>query len=60
MSAILGRREQAKEFIRGWLDRNPGDKEFRQLYNNIDMVLDTEFGHGGSSEPDSSGRQSER
>ncbi len=60
LSAILGRREQAKGFVRGWLDRNPGDKEFRQLYDNIDKVLDTEFGAGGSSEPDSSGRQSEQ
>ncbi|MCK4549323.1 MAG: tetratricopeptide repeat protein, partial [Candidatus Krumholzibacteria bacterium] len=60
MSAILGRREQAKVFIRSWLDDNPGDREFRNLYDNIDQVLDTEFGSGGSPAPDSSGRQIER
>ena len=54
LSATLGRREQAKGFVRSWLDGHPGDREFRQLYDNIDRVLDTEFGTGGSPAPDSS------
>jgi tetratricopeptide (TPR) repeat protein len=55
ISAILGSRAQAKMFVRSWLDGHPGDREFRQLYDNIDKVLDTEFGPGGSQVPDSSG-----
>ncbi len=57
LSAILGRREQAKGFVRSWLDGHPGDQEFRQLYDNIDDVLDTEFEPGGSPAPDSSGEE---
>ncbi len=55
IAATFGRRELAKKFVRSWLDGHPGDKEFRQLYDNIDHVLDTEFGNGGSTAPDSSG-----
>jgi tetratricopeptide (TPR) repeat protein len=58
LSATLGRREQARGFIRRWIDVHPEDREFRSLYDNIDKVLDTEFGaEGNSSEPDSSGEE---
>ena len=55
LSVTLGRREQAKSFIRSWLDGHPGDREFRKIYDNIDNVFDSEFGPGGSPAPDSSG-----
>ena len=54
ISALIGQRDKAKMFVSSWLDGHPGDREFRDLYNNIDKVLDTEFGPGGSSAPDSS------
>jgi tetratricopeptide (TPR) repeat protein len=55
ISATLGKREQARGFVRAWLDSHPGDREFRQLYDNIDKVLDTEFGPAVPQAPDSSG-----
>ena len=51
LSALLGRRDQAKRFVRAWLDGHPGDREFRQLYDNIDKVLETEFGSGAAPGP---------
>jgi tetratricopeptide (TPR) repeat protein len=60
ISAILGRRAEAKEFVRSWVDSHPGDKEFRKLYDNIDHVLDTEFGKGAKQAPDSTEKTIER
>ena len=37
-------KDVAKDFIRRWLDRDPNDEQFRALYNDIDHVLDKEFG----------------
>ncbi len=46
MAATLGRREEAVNFVRKWIDSHPDDKDFIALYNNIDRVLDEEFGAG--------------
>jgi tetratricopeptide (TPR) repeat protein len=55
LSALLGRRDQAKEFVRWWLERHPGDSEFRNLNDNIDEVLDREFGPAAENQaPDRS------
>jgi hypothetical protein len=51
IAALLGRPQLAESFVLRWLDGHPGDKEFRDLYNNIDKVLETEFGYGGDTEP---------
>jgi tetratricopeptide (TPR) repeat protein len=60
LAALLGRKEEAKRFVQEWVENHPGDREFGQLYENIDRVLETEFGRGAADAPDSSGRNIER
>ena len=53
VSAKAGRLDAAKSFIRSWLERHPGDQEFRQLLDNFDQIIYDEFGLG--EPPDTSG-----
>lgn len=53
ISARAGRREDASYFVEAWLAKHPGDKEFRQLMDNLDQILYEEFGIGDL--PDTSG-----
>ncbi|MBN2184092.1 MAG: DUF2723 domain-containing protein [Candidatus Krumholzibacteriota bacterium] len=46
VSAILGRPAEAKGYIEAWLKKNPGDEEYQALYDDIDGVLQREFGIG--------------
>ena len=46
ISAKAVRLEAAKWFIQSWLERHPGDNEFRQLLDNFDQVIYDEFGVG--------------
>jgi tetratricopeptide (TPR) repeat protein len=52
IAAREGRLDEARRFIRAWLQRHPGDKEFRQIDENFESVIYEEFGHG--ERPDSS------
>ncbi len=57
-SARANRLPDAKSFIQAWLDRHPGDKEFRSLLDNFDQVIYDEFGVG--EPPDTSGRTGQK
>jgi tetratricopeptide (TPR) repeat protein len=57
-SARAGRVDDARFFVEAWLNRHPGDKEFRQLLENFDKVLFEEFGIG--EPPDTSGRAGQK
>jgi tetratricopeptide (TPR) repeat protein len=46
VSAKAARLEAAKWFIQSWLERHPGDKEFRQLLDNFDQIIYDQFGIG--------------
>ncbi len=50
MAALLGRVEEAKGYIRAWIDRHPNDREFISLYEDIDRILLEEFGVDSSSD----------
>ncbi|MBU8923212.1 MAG: DUF2723 domain-containing protein [Bacteroidales bacterium] len=50
ISATLGRKEQAVSFVRRWLEGHPEDKEFQSLLDDIDRILQDEFGLGGSDD----------
>ena len=46
ISAMLGREQQAKSFVRRRLEAQPDDRDFRELAEHIDQILYDEFGIG--------------
>jgi hypothetical protein len=58
VAAMLGKADEAREFIRRWLETHPGDREFGDLYDGIDRVLYEEFGVGRP--PDTTGAEERR
>ena len=44
LAAQAGQREIAKDFIKRWLDKNPGDKQLQSLYEDIDSYIEENFG----------------
>lgn len=44
LAAQAGQREIAKDFIKRWLDKNPGDKQLQSLYEDIDNYIEEQFG----------------
>ncbi len=44
IAGSMGLRDDAVGFIKSWLERHPGDREFASLYMDIDSVLLEEFG----------------
>ncbi|MBN2072054.1 MAG: DUF2723 domain-containing protein [Candidatus Krumholzibacteriota bacterium] len=53
IAATLGRVDEAKGYIRKWIDKYPDDEEFKALYDDIDIVLFNEFGIGQAQSGDS-------
>jgi cytochrome c-type biogenesis protein CcmH/NrfG len=44
LAAQAGQREIAKDFIKRWLDKNPGDQQLQSLYKDIDSYIEEHFG----------------
>lgn len=46
IAAMLGRRDIAVDVVKRWVDSHPSDRQFADLYRDIDRVLEQEFGLG--------------
>ncbi|HSG29129.1 MAG TPA: tetratricopeptide repeat protein, partial [Candidatus Krumholzibacterium sp.] len=50
ISAMLGRRDDAVEFVSRWVQAHPEDREFKSLLDDIDKILYEEFGVGKAAD----------
>lgn len=50
MAAVQGRREEAIWFIRTWIESHPADRDFNELYRDIDRVINELSGRGAGAD----------
>ncbi|MBU8923211.1 MAG: tetratricopeptide repeat protein, partial [Bacteroidales bacterium] len=50
IAARLGRRTEAKEFVKKWVDLHPEDREMANFYADIDRILDEESARRDSTD----------
>ncbi|MBN1884957.1 MAG: DUF2723 domain-containing protein [Candidatus Krumholzibacteriota bacterium] len=57
LAAMLGQRDIAVDVVKRWVESHPADKQFADLYRDIDRVLEQEYGFGRAADSIDGGTQ---